>query len=122
MNTSAPHREVLLVGCGSLAFETAKDLERQATVVGAFSLKGEAVRPDLPVPHLGRSDNLAAFLAMNPVDEVYFATDVRRHHGALQAAVQVCEQLGIPFAVPAHIFRLGRALPRDSRSVADGYL
>ena len=115
-------REVLLVGCGSLAHETARDVAARATVVGAFSLNGEQVRADLPVPHLGQVDALGAYLAMNPVDEVYIATDIRRHHEALQSVVAVCERLGIPFAVPAHAFRLARALPRHGRSVADGYV
>jgi len=122
MNTSRARRDVLLVGCGTLALETARDLSCSATVVGAFSLPGEDARLDLPVPHLGPASNIGAFLVMNPVDEVYLATDLLAHHGALSSVVTVCEQLGIPFAVPAHAFRLGRALPLDARSVADGYL
>lgn len=114
--------EVVLVGCGSLAQETARDLAGRARVVGAFSLKGEAVRPDLPVPHLGRVDRLGAYLAVNPVDEVFIATEVQRHHAALQEAIDVCERIGIPFAVPAHVFRLARALPKDSRGTGDGYV
>jgi exopolysaccharide biosynthesis polyprenyl glycosylphosphotransferase len=114
--------EVLLVGCGSLAQETARDLSGRALVVGAFSLKGEAVRPDLSVPHLGKVELLASYLATNPVDEVYVATDVNRHNAALQSVVEVCERLGIPFAVPAHVFRLGRALPLHAKAVEDGYI
>lgn len=115
-------REVLIVGCGSLACETIRDVAAHAQVLGAFSLRGEAVRADLPVPHLGRADELAAYLALNPVDEVYLATDIGRHHKTLQTVVEVCECLGIPFAVPAHVFRLTRALPRHARSVSDGYV
>ena len=115
-------RDVLLVGCGPLAHETARDLASRAQVVGAFSLKGEPLSPHLPVPHLGRADALGAYLTMNPVDEVYIAADVRRHFASLQSVVEVCERLGIPFAIPAHVFRLGRALPRDARAMADGYV
>ena len=115
-------REVLLVGCGSLAQETARDLTPHATVVGVFSLGGELVRGDLPMPHLGDVATLGAYLAMNPVDEVYIATEVQHHHESLQSVVEVCERLGIPFAAPAHAFRLARALPRHPRSVADGYV
>ena len=123
MNSNTPtRRDVLIVGGGTLALETSRDLASRATVVGAFSLSGESVVPDLPVPVLGPASRIAAFLMMNPVDEVYLATDAHRHHEELQSVITVCEQLGIPFAVPAHVFRLGRALPRDSRSVADGYL
>lgn len=122
MRLSKTKRDVVLVGCGSLAHETARDLTACAQVVGAFSIKGEAVRPDLPVAHLGRVESLGAYLAMNPVDEVYIAADLRRHHAPLQSVVETCERLGIPFAVPAHVFRLGRALPRHAASVADGYV
>jgi exopolysaccharide biosynthesis polyprenyl glycosylphosphotransferase len=115
-------RDVLLVGCGSLALETARDLAHDATILGAFSLDGEPARPDLPVPHLGGVETLGAYLATNPVDEVYIATDVRRHHDALQSAIEICERVGIPFAVPAYTFRLGRALPREAAGLADGYV
>jgi exopolysaccharide biosynthesis polyprenyl glycosylphosphotransferase len=53
---------------------------------------------------------------------VYLATAVRQHHAALQPVVALCERLGVPFAVPAHVFRLGRALPARPRLVSDGYL
>jgi exopolysaccharide biosynthesis polyprenyl glycosylphosphotransferase len=117
------HRpEVILIGCGPLARVTAGDLARRHRVAGAFSLEHEAVSPDLGVPHLGQVADLAAYLTMNPADEVYFATDIRQHQDAIQAAVALCERLGIPFAIPAHSFQLGRALPADRRAVADGYL
>jgi len=40
----------------------------------------------------------------------------------MQAAILVCERLGVPFAVPVHNFRLERAQPVDKKAVADGYL
>ena len=116
-------REVVIVGTGDLAFETSKDLwSRKTDVIGAFTLPDEEGRTDLTVPRLGPAEMIGEFLKMNPVDEVYLATEVDRHHASLQKVIQVCEQLGIPFAVPAHVFRFGRALPRDTRSVQDGYL
>jgi len=114
--------EVVLVGRGALARETLRDLAGCALVVGAFSVGDEPSAPGLDVPLLGPLDRLAAFLTTNPVDEVYFATDIHNHHKPLQSAVQVCEQLGIPFAVPAHVFRFGRALPVDAAATRDGYL
>ena len=114
--------EVVIVGCGPLARETARDLSKRALVVGAFALKRESARPDLGVPLLGRSEELGAYLALNPVDEVFLAADVRQHHAALQAVVDVCERLGVPFAAPAHAFRLARALPLNAGGVSDGYL
>jgi exopolysaccharide biosynthesis polyprenyl glycosylphosphotransferase len=115
-------REVVIVGCGPLARETARDLAATTTVLGAFSIADERVRPDLGVAHLGASDRLAAYLEATPVDEVYLAASLRDHHRPLQDAVAACERLGIPFAVPAHVFRLGRAVPKRERLVADGYL
>lgn len=120
LKTSLP--EVVLVGRGTLARETLRDLGGRARVVGAFAVGDEPQAPGLDVPQLGPPDQLAAFLAMNPVDEVYFATDVQSHHDRLQSAVQVCEQLGMPFAVPAHVFRFGRALPVHASATQDGYL
>ncbi len=120
LKTSLP--EIVLVGRGALARETLRDLAGRARVVGAFSVGDETPAPGLDVPQLGPVDQLAAFLTMNPVDEVYFATDIQSHHDRLQSAVQVCEQLGIPFAVPAHVFRLGRALPVHATATQDGYL
>lgn len=115
-------REVVLVGCGPLARETGRDLARNARVVGAFSIAEERVRPDLGVPHLGDVAGLAAFLERVPIDEVYLAAPLRAHHAALQSAVAACERVGTPFAVPAHVFRFDRAMPRDGRDIADGYL
>jgi len=119
---SRPHPDVLLIGCGPLARATAADLSSRHHIAGAFSLSREAVLPDLGVPHLGKAESLDDYLQMNPVDEVYISADVRRHHATLQNVVATCERLGIPFAVPAHVFQLGRALPRDRHSVRDGYV
>ena len=115
-------REVVIVGCGPLARETARDLAPGARVLGAFSIDKEPIRLDVGLRILGRVESLEAFLEANPVDEVYLAASLRDHHLVLQQVVALCERLGMPFAVPAHAFRLGRALPRDSRLVADGYL
>lgn len=117
-----PLREVALVGRGPLAKETLRDLQGRARVVGAFAVGDERAEPGLDAPTLGPVEDLGGFLAMNPVDEVYFATDLHAAHDTLQAAVGVCEQLGIPFAVPAHTFRLGRALPVHGKAIRDGYL
>jgi exopolysaccharide biosynthesis polyprenyl glycosylphosphotransferase len=40
----------------------------------------------------------------------------------MQAAIKLCERFGIPFAIPAHPFRMDRARAQDSHAVADGYL
>ncbi len=114
--------DVLIVGTGTLARATAASLKERHRVVGAFSLPREGHVPDLGVPRLGPVEDLGAYLMLNPVDEVYFATSVPRHHAVIEDAVHTCERLGIPFAIPAHTVRLNRALPANRRAVADGYL
>lgn len=114
--------DVVIVGCGPLARETAKDLARRHRVLGAFSLPDEHLRQELSIPYLGDIAALPAFLQATPVDEVYMATTVAPHFAVLQGAIATCERLGTPFAVPAQTFRLERALPRDARAVPDGYL
>jgi len=113
---------VVIVGSGALARVTAADLSRRHEIAGHFTFKREPGAATLAAPHLGDIVDLGAYLMQNPVDEVYFATDIRRHHDAIQQAVACCERLGIPFAIPAHSFQLNRALPADRRAVADGYL
>jgi len=120
MHRSRP--DVVLVGAGPLARETARDIRTRTRVLGTFSLGSEAVVPDLGIPCLGRVEDLADYLVMNPVDEVYLAADLQPHYEALQAVVSLCERLGVPFAVPAHIFSLDRALPRLDTGIEDGFL
>ena len=119
-----PLDEVLIVGAGALARVTAEDLQKRrpgAKVVGFLSLVGEA-----PSNHctriLGTSADLARCLECVPVSEVYIAGDATRHGEAMQAAIRVCETLGVPFALPAYAFALDRARPADIRSIADGYV
>jgi lipopolysaccharide/colanic/teichoic acid biosynthesis glycosyltransferase len=58
------------------------------------------------------------------VNEVYIAGDASKNADAVQAAIEVCERLGVPFALPAYHFRLARARPilAASKAGADGYL
>jgi lipopolysaccharide/colanic/teichoic acid biosynthesis glycosyltransferase len=40
----------------------------------------------------------------------------------MQAAIKLCERVGIPFALPAHPYRMARARPEHTHAVGDGYL
>ena len=59
--------------------------------------------------------DLEAQLRSTPVSEVYIAGDA-------QAAVRVCEERGIPFALPAWNVRLDRGRPAARHGLADGYV
>ena len=116
--------EVLIVGSGALARVTAEDLERRhppVKVVGFLSLVGEP-SSKYCADILGTSADLARCLEVFPVSEVYIAGDVSRHGEAMQAAIRLCETLGVPFAVPACPFQLDRALPAQLEPIADGYV
>jgi exopolysaccharide biosynthesis polyprenyl glycosylphosphotransferase len=71
---------------------------------------------------LGTVEELQQVLATVPVGEVYLAANTLAHAQEMQAAVKVCERLGVPFALPAYMFRLDRARPLSSHAVSDGYL
>lgn len=119
---SRKSKAVVLVGGGPLACETARQLTVQCHIHGIFTVRGQKAPRNPLLPHLGDIGDLNAFLESTPIDEVYFATDIRRNYEPLQAAVGDCERLGIPFALPAHTFRLGRALPVDNKAMQDGFI
>src|SRR6185295_3778557 len=73
----------------------------------------------LTVPIMAGCDGLESVLRKAAVAEVYIAGNARKHAPEMQRAIQVCERMGIPFAIPAYTFRLERAWPLAAR---DGYL
>ncbi|WP_228530646.1 MULTISPECIES: sugar transferase [Myxococcaceae] len=122
-----PLDEVLVVGAGPLGRCTAEDLQlrprARRRVVGFLAFASDARADTVEgVPVLGRAEELEQVLRTRPVSEVYLAGHAARDADALQAAIRTCERLGVPFALPACSFRLGRAralLPGSSR---DGYI
>ena len=72
-------------------------------------------------PVLGTIGDLEAVLRERVVDEVYFASTAGDHGAAVQAAIQTCEKLGIPFALPVCTYRLTRAQTTYGNALADGY-
>jgi hypothetical protein len=116
--------DVLVVGVGPLGRATAWDIERRRRrqrVVGHLALPGERPPQAFAGKVLGRSEDLGRVLSEVPVDEVYLAGNPARHGDATQAAIKVCETLGVPFALPQYSFRFDRAVPIGSHDSPDGY-
>jgi len=119
-----PEAQALIVGTGPLARVTGEDLARRGRqhVVGYLFFPGEQIDSVLVPPLLGTFMDLENALRTKPVSEVYIATDGAKSPEAVQHAISVCENLGIPFALPAYTFRLQRARPLLGKAIADGYL
>ncbi len=119
-----PVDQVLIVGTGALARITGEDLERRGRqrVIGYLFFADEQRPHVLTWPLLGTWMDLENALRTKPVNEVYIAGDGLKHASAVQHAISVCENLGMPFALPAYTFRLQRARPIVGKAVADGYL
>jgi exopolysaccharide biosynthesis polyprenyl glycosylphosphotransferase len=119
-----PCDKVLFVGTGALARFTSEDLEKRGRheIVGFLDLPGEGCAGSLSSRLLGSADAIEQILRTTAVSEVFIAGKMLKHGESMQAAIRVCEKLGVPFAVPAHNFRLERAQPVENKAVADGYL
>lgn len=122
-----PLDEVLVVGTGALGRCTGEDLEtrwqprRKATAY--LRLSEDPLCAEIRgAPILGDISDLEAVLQKKPVSEVYFAVSPVKHGAELQKAINVCERLGMPFAVPAFPFRMARARPKNAATLDDGYL
>jgi exopolysaccharide biosynthesis polyprenyl glycosylphosphotransferase len=119
-----PVEQVLIVGTSPLARVTGEDLARRGRqrVLGYLFLPDEQRSLVLRSPFLGTWMDLENSLRTRPVNEVYIAADGSTESQAVQHAISVCENLGIPFALPAYTFRLQRARPILGKAIADGYL
>jgi exopolysaccharide biosynthesis polyprenyl glycosylphosphotransferase len=119
-----PLDEVLILGVGTMGRMTGEDLgaRHRRKVIGylGFSTETATEAPNAPV--LGTVKELEHVLCTVPVDEVYIAGNVLKHSAEMQAAIKVCENLGVPFALPAYHFRFDRARPIGDPSLSDGYL
>jgi exopolysaccharide biosynthesis polyprenyl glycosylphosphotransferase len=119
-----PLDEVLILGVGTMGRLTGKDLStrHRRKVIGHLSFSDESASAALPAPVLGSVRDLEHVLCAVPVDEVFIAGNVLKHSEEMQAAIRLCENLGVPFALPAYHFRFDRAHPIDNYAVSDGYL
>jgi exopolysaccharide biosynthesis polyprenyl glycosylphosphotransferase len=119
-----PIDEALIIGIGAMGRLTGEHLadHGRRRVTGYLAFGTEQVTPASPQPELGRVDHLEEVLCKVPVDIVYIAGNVQKYGQEMQAAIKLCERFGIPFALPAHPFRMDRARPEHTHAVGDGYL
>jgi exopolysaccharide biosynthesis polyprenyl glycosylphosphotransferase len=118
-----PPTEVLVVGIGPLGRLTGREIDGRADrhLVGFLRFEDEPPHLRLRQPLLGTADALGATLRERIVDSVYFASTSAGHTASVQEGIQICEELGVPFALPAYAYRLARARPTATPATADGY-
>jgi exopolysaccharide biosynthesis polyprenyl glycosylphosphotransferase len=119
-----PVDDALILGVGSMGRLTGEDLLKRGRrrVAGYLAFSTEQTLSHVPGPVLGKVARLEEVLCQVPVDIVYIAGNAQKHGAEMQNAVKLCERFGIPFALPAHTFRMDRARPEDGRAVADGFM
>ena len=118
-----PSEEVLIVGGGIRGRLVAESIERghHATVIGMVPFEGE-MSDEQSLPVLGSFKDLETILRTTPVSNVYVAGNALKDAAGMQDTITTCERLGLPFALPAYSFRLGRALPADAQRLQHGYV
>lgn len=117
---------VVIVGVNALGEVTHSQLASLPApreVVGYLRFAGEPRElPANQAPILGDADDLLEVLASHSVSEVFIAGRVTVQGEAMQRVVDACESIGMPFAVPLHSLRLGRAALLSSVPSDDGFL
>ncbi len=121
---SGPTEQVLVVGTGALARATADDLRRKgrSELLGFVRFSNEKAPEAMRSRVLGTANDIESVLRNVPVGEVFIANNNFLHAEEMQAVVKTCERFGVPFAIPANMFRLDRARPLLSHGVSDGYI
>lgn len=122
---SQPRDAVLIVGTGALGLATYERLRSEGlrNVVAFVSFPGEPDSvPFAGIEVLNDSSLLLNFLKQHIVDEVYLAGRLVYQAGVMQEAVTLCEELGVPFALPLHNLRFERSTLMSASSRRDGYL
>ncbi len=119
-----PMDSVLIIGTGAMGRYTGEDLvgRGRRQVLGYVRFNEETGSGELPARVMGSVDDLERILRNTAVDEVYIAGNTLKQGESMQAAIKLAERFGVPFALPAHSFRLDRARPVDGRAVSDGFL
>lgn len=123
-----PLDDVLIIGTGALGMATYQRMRavtgERRRVIGFLRFEGE---PDILIPGddvrvLGEAKDLPHIVLKHPVSEVYVAGRLLTQGQHMQQVVSVCEDLGLPFALPLHSLRFERATLLSSSKATDGYL
>jgi exopolysaccharide biosynthesis polyprenyl glycosylphosphotransferase len=117
--------QVLIVGAGPLGRHTHRALVRagrRVSIAGYLRFDGEEADGRFGAPALGSIADLERVLRERIVDEVFFSAQSHHLHGSVQEGIEVCERLGVPFAVPVCGYRLARARPTCLNTISDGYV
>ncbi|MFC1612118.1 sugar transferase [Myxococcota bacterium] len=119
--------DALIIGTGPMGLRTHAVLTEEAQspvrVVGFLAFPGQPMElRGTGAPVLGRTTDLLGVIRRHGIAEVFIAERTTKFGDQIQALVHLCEELGIPFAVPLHSVELRRAQLADSPSGKDGYL
>lgn len=118
-------KQLLVVGISPLGRLTGNELQsepKRRALVGYLRFPREAPHERLHAPLIGTVSDLQAVLKERVVDEVYLASTSAQDTQLVQAAIDTCETLGTPFALPMSGYRFTRAAPRSRAAFADGYI
>jgi exopolysaccharide biosynthesis polyprenyl glycosylphosphotransferase len=116
---------VLIVGIGPLGRHTGLEFrygEECRNVRGFLRFADEAPHDRLPAEVLGVAADLEGCLKKLVISEVFIAGNGDSQRPEMQHAIGVCERFGVPFALPACGFRMGRARPLHEHVARDGYV
>ncbi len=119
--------EVLIVGAGTRGRAAFERLTHGAgehrSVVGFLRFEDEPeVVEGADAPVLGDADDLLRIVSTTPVSEVYVAAPATRHAAAMQRVVGICEELGLPFALPVQFLDTQRAALLAPEVAPDGFI
>lgn len=127
-NTAPAAEQVLIVGTGPLGTTTYRRLAeggaRSREVIGFlnFADQPKSLPDSIDAPVLGTAEDLLRAVEEHPVSEVYLAARVLDRGPEMQKAIRLCEEVGLPFAVPLHSFEYNRAQLLSRSKARDGYL
>jgi exopolysaccharide biosynthesis polyprenyl glycosylphosphotransferase len=113
--------KILIVGIEALGRVTGAEIcgsGGSRALLGYLRFDDQTDAARLRAPVLGTNTDIESILKEHTVDEVYFAAS--DHRSEVQAAIRVCEKLGVPFALPAGGYRFARA--KCTQAVEGGYL